>query len=360
MKRKEILFLVLISLMLSLIADCAGPSVPIINSFSAVPSTITEGESTILSWSVTDATSVTIDPGIGSKPLIGSIVVSPTVTTTYTLTTTNSVGSVTATAVVIVNPTVPAYGSIDIKSTPPGAKVYFDGIDTEKVTPTVIPSVEVGIHTIKLDKFHYKICEDNNIIVNAGATTYFVADLTYVSAKTIILQPGPEEGKDAYVLSYYPDINFGSSVVLEVGNRSSSPGRTYLQFDLSSVPEGARIIDAYLKLYQFTSYGLGSFTVGLYQVTSNWGEDYITYNNQPDSSTEAEASCKIYAGTAWKSWDYIDELVKNWFDGSITNYGLLLKATNETSINNEAAFRSSDYTINPSQCPKLEIHYYIP
>ena len=100
------LFFMLIALIL--ITGCTGasPTVPIINSFSAVPSTITVGESTILSWGVTDATSVTIDQGIGSKPLIGSIVVSPTVTTTYTLTATNSVGSVTATAAVIVNPTV--------------------------------------------------------------------------------------------------------------------------------------------------------------------------------------------------------------------------------------------------------------
>ena len=144
MKTKGFFVLLLISMMLTLMIGCAPtPSVPIINSFSAVPSTITEGESPILSWSVTDAASVTIDQDIGSEPLIGSIVVSPTVTTTYTLTATNIVGSVTATAVVIVNPTVPVYGSIDIKSTPPGAKVYFDGIDSEKVTSTL--GITVGV-----------------------------------------------------------------------------------------------------------------------------------------------------------------------------------------------------------------------
>jgi len=103
MKRKEFLVLLLISVMLALMIGCApAPSVPIINSFSAAPSTITVGESTILSWSVTDATSVTIDQGIGSKPLTGSIVVYPTVTTIYTLTATNSVGSATASVTVTV------------------------------------------------------------------------------------------------------------------------------------------------------------------------------------------------------------------------------------------------------------------
>ena len=53
------------------------------------------GGSSTLSWSVTGATSVTIDNGIGSVALTGTTVVSPTTDTTYTLTATNSAGSVT-------------------------------------------------------------------------------------------------------------------------------------------------------------------------------------------------------------------------------------------------------------------------
>ena len=49
------------------------------------PSTITVGESSNLSWSVTNATTVTIDNGIGSVALTGTTVVSPTTDTTYTL-----------------------------------------------------------------------------------------------------------------------------------------------------------------------------------------------------------------------------------------------------------------------------------
>ena len=70
------------------ITGCSGTpgAVPIINSFSAVPSTITAGESSTLSWSVTDASSVTIDNTIGSVALTGTTAVNPTTTTTYTLT----------------------------------------------------------------------------------------------------------------------------------------------------------------------------------------------------------------------------------------------------------------------------------
>jgi len=96
------LFFILIAL--ALITGCSGtpPAVPIINSFSAVPSTITAGESSTLSWSVTDASSVTIDNAIGSVALSGTTTVNPTTTITYTLTATNSAGSVTATTTVTV------------------------------------------------------------------------------------------------------------------------------------------------------------------------------------------------------------------------------------------------------------------
>ena len=77
------LSLILITFMF--IAGCSGtpPAVPIINSFSADPSTITEGESSTLSWNVTDATSVTIDNGVGTVALSGTTTVSPTTTTGY-------------------------------------------------------------------------------------------------------------------------------------------------------------------------------------------------------------------------------------------------------------------------------------
>ena len=87
------------------IAGCSGtpPAVPLINSFSADPSTITAGESSTLSWSVTDATSVTIDHAIGTVALSGTTAVNPTTTTTYTLTATNTAGSVTATTTVMLS-----------------------------------------------------------------------------------------------------------------------------------------------------------------------------------------------------------------------------------------------------------------
>ncbi len=72
--------------------------------FTATPTLVTLGQPTTLSWTTTDAATVTINQGIGSVALNGSQSVTPSATTTYTLTATNATGSVTKTATVTVIP----------------------------------------------------------------------------------------------------------------------------------------------------------------------------------------------------------------------------------------------------------------
>jgi hypothetical protein len=76
----------------------SGPGI----TFTAAPAFIGSGQSSILTWSTTNATSVSIDNGIGSKPTSGSTGVSPSSTTTYTLTATGPGGTSTAPAIVTV------------------------------------------------------------------------------------------------------------------------------------------------------------------------------------------------------------------------------------------------------------------
>ncbi len=61
---------------------------------------IVEGGSTILTWSTTNTTSVSIDAGVGSVSTSGSKSVSPTSNTTYTLTASNGTDSVTCSTTV--------------------------------------------------------------------------------------------------------------------------------------------------------------------------------------------------------------------------------------------------------------------
>ncbi len=66
---------------------------PMIRVFESELYPICDGQSSILWWTVENATSVTIEPGVGPVPSQGSKYVSPAVTTTYTLTATNAAGS---------------------------------------------------------------------------------------------------------------------------------------------------------------------------------------------------------------------------------------------------------------------------
>src|ERR1700748_2469973 len=58
---------------------------PVLNYFTAEPTTVTSGQPSSLRWSVTDATSVTIDNQIGQVSPNGRRGVIPTATTTYHL-----------------------------------------------------------------------------------------------------------------------------------------------------------------------------------------------------------------------------------------------------------------------------------
>jgi len=75
---------------------------PIVKSFNANPGKISPGGSSTLMWDVSDAATVSIAPDIGNVGLSGNRVVMPKQATTYTLTATNVVGTVTATAQVVI------------------------------------------------------------------------------------------------------------------------------------------------------------------------------------------------------------------------------------------------------------------
>jgi peptidoglycan-associated lipoprotein len=69
----------------------------------ASPASINKGESATLTWNSTDATQLTISPGVGDVTAQGTTTVSPSDSTTYTITASGPGGSATATASVTVN-----------------------------------------------------------------------------------------------------------------------------------------------------------------------------------------------------------------------------------------------------------------
>jgi hypothetical protein len=193
------------------------------------------------------------------------------------------------------------------------------------------------------------------LILIAGCTT------PAVQYGTITLQPGPE-GIDSTVETKNPITNYETLTFCEIGrNTPYNMLRIYIQFDLSTVPADAVVVDANLKLYQSSTFGDANFTIGLHNVISAWDESTITWNLQPTCSVDAETTSDITIGDInWKSWE-IGTLVQAWLDGSITNYGVVLKDTDEASVGfGGAYFWASDYTADISKRPELVIDYYIP
>jgi subtilase family serine protease len=126
---KKLVFVLLLAVLF--LASCypGGPititasgKLPVINSFSASPSNISAGESSILNWTVTGATTVSIDQGIGNVALTGPRAVTPAATTVYTLTASSSAGSITATTqVMVTGASSPPESAQPPESTPPPA-----------------------------------------------------------------------------------------------------------------------------------------------------------------------------------------------------------------------------------------------
>jgi hypothetical protein len=132
--------------------EYSGPE-PVIN-VSANPTTIYPGESSVLTWSTSNAYTLSIDNGIGSVPLNYSMTVTPTVTTTYKFVAfgqggetmssiTINVMTTPPTAKITANPTSISFGEISV------LEWNYTNADTVTIEPDIgdgsqINSVEVS------------------------------------------------------------------------------------------------------------------------------------------------------------------------------------------------------------------------
>ncbi len=95
-------FLGLVFLLAGLLVACGQPTPPVVVEFSATPAQINAGEAATLLWHVTEATTLSIDQGVGNVLASGTSELSPNTTTTYTLTATNAAGTVTKSIVITI------------------------------------------------------------------------------------------------------------------------------------------------------------------------------------------------------------------------------------------------------------------
>jgi hypothetical protein len=249
-------------------------------------------------------------------------------------------------------------GSINVNSSPAGARIYLDGVYTGNVTPFVITQVSPGLHTVELELPLYNN-RQGQVTVTTGETAYINWPLTLATIVNLVLYLGDTDGQDSYVRDDLPTLNYGVEYFLRVGSSATGISRTFIQFDLTELPEGAVITSAVLALrYYSASIPLTTEYIGTYLVLEPWGESTITWNNQPDVFPGPESYWFLPPQIGYIYWD-ITDLVQGWSDGSTPNYGVMLGATNEDDLEGWTTFYSSERVPEISY-PQLIITYYDP
>ncbi|MFN8298551.1 MAG: DNRLRE domain-containing protein [Chitinophagales bacterium] len=189
------------------------------------------------------------------------------------------------------------------------------------------------------------------------------------SSNCITLQPDSTAGIDAHIFELTPNTASGSWPDFSASQwtYNSVPGedRGLIKFDLSAIPAGATVTSATLSLYaNINSVGgyLGMPTYGnnnasyLKFVTGSWGENTVTWNNQPTTTTAGQILLPQATSTVM---DYtnidVTSFAQSWVNTPAQNNGMMLDMIG-TNFYNSMIFCSSDNPI-ASKRPKLVVCY---
>jgi len=125
----------------------ATGAIPQVVTFVATPQNIDAGESTKLCWQVTNATNISITPGVGTNLNANDCAtVSPTITTTYTLTATNATGQIQANATVNVGQVrILSFNADPVYSTAAGNPVTLSWTTSNATSVVLVGNVQPQI-----------------------------------------------------------------------------------------------------------------------------------------------------------------------------------------------------------------------
>ena len=190
-------------------------------------------------------------------------------------------------------------------------------------------------------------------------------DLTYTSDWSAALGGGGSPGSvsliptgDAHTKLDKPTTNYGTNRKLEV--KVSAPtkqNRSYLQFDISSIPAGATIDSATLKLC-VNKAGDAGRNYDVHRITGSWTELGIVHNNQPSVLASATATIVTLGTVDCNQVWTVTADVAAWHGGTATNYGLRVNDQDESSETQyKQTYNSRDTNLGDAQKPKLDVNY---
>lgn len=176
---------------------------------------------------------------------------------------------------------------------------------------------------------------------------------------TAVLDPtvSISSNADAFINLASPNYGHGSSSFVYVGKSGTSIYRTYVSFDLRSIPNNALINSVTLYLRQYPIYLIysGTHTFGVHRVNDVWSEGTITWNNAPSFTAQETDNISFdITTTGWRSWDVSSDLDSqaiidnNWVSWCVT-------AENETD-NNRISLSAKDHYISAYR-PYLSVQW---
>ena len=150
------------------------------------------------------------------------------------------------------------------------------------------------------------------------------------------------------------DNNFGTSVEMFVHSKAPAINqRSFLRFDVSSIPAGSTIDSATLKLCVIDVHG-STRTYNLHRVTAGWGEGTLTWNNQPAVAATATDSATTVGKGACMTWTVTAD-VQAWVDGTANN-GWRVRDAVEEGVDELTKFNTREHN-DSGQRPKLVVSY---
>jgi len=276
------------------------------------------------------------------------------------------------TATISGSATIPAGFSANLKvvltGNPNWSITYFDGTSNTTINNITNSPYYITVSPNVTTTYTLVSVSDNG----CAGTVLGDATITVVGIGNTVcltLQPDSIVGKDANVFSLPTAVNTNYAnhpkTYIMSWTYSSVPGdhRSFIEFDLSSIPNGSAIISASLTL---TSDSTGTFPYGhstlsgsndsyCRRITQAWDETTITWNNQPNSTTLNQAT--LPASTAIDE-DYninVTALVQDMINDPANSHGFMFQLVTEAYYRS-LIFASSD-NADAWRWPKLEICY---
>ncbi|GBE57917.1 disaggregatase related repeat protein [bacterium BMS3Abin01] len=213
----------------------------------------------------------------------------------------------------------------------------------------------------------------------AGNISYS-AENSFRTANITVLQPFPAMARDTYIGSSRPAWNRGAETSLQVGDLPGADWgtmRSLLDFDLGFIPAGATINSATMSLYQMGQGDSSTPDLDAHYLTGDWSEGtgsgsvtgdgatWDTYDGSnswtsPGGDFNATAGASAVAPGVtgvWVDWD-LAALTRDWIDGTVDNFGVLIKQDPESPTGSDAKeFYSSEYVVDRTLRPKLTIEW---